>query len=77
VPGTTAHTWQAVAAGGTSIGKKGMINAAKILSLTALDIFNNPALAKTAKEELLKMRGADFKYEALLGNRKPPLNYRD
>ncbi|NQY04968.1 MAG: amidohydrolase, partial [Flavobacteriaceae bacterium] len=77
VPGTTAHTWQAVAAGGTSIGKKGMIVAAKTISLTAIDIYKNPELTKTAKEELLKMRGADFKYEALLGDRKPPLNYRD
>ena len=29
VPGTVAHTWQATAAGGTSIGVKGMLVAAK------------------------------------------------
>jgi aminobenzoyl-glutamate utilization protein B len=34
VPGTSAHSWQAVAAGGTSIGLKGMIVAAKTLALT-------------------------------------------
>ncbi len=76
VPGTSAHSWQAVAAGGTSIGTKGMMVAAKTLTLTALDIFQNPKLIETAKQELLRRRGKDFKYEALLGDRKPPLDYR-
>ena len=39
VPGTPAHSWQAVAAGGTSIGNKGMMVAAKTLTLTAMDLF--------------------------------------
>lgn len=76
VPGTSAHTWQAVAAGGTEIGIKGMMVAAKTIALTAMDIFNNPELTKTAKDELLRRRGADFVYEALIGDRKPPLDYR-
>ena len=37
VPGTPAHSWQAVAAGGTSIGNKGMLVAAKTLALTAFN----------------------------------------
>jgi aminobenzoyl-glutamate utilization protein B len=77
VPGTSAHTWQAVAAGGTSIGHKGMILASKVMALTAIDVYKNPKLAEKAKAELVKVRGEDFKYEALLGDRKPPLNYRD
>ena len=76
VPGTSAHTWQAVAAGGTGIGIKGMMVAAKTITLTAMDIFQNPDVTKTAKEELLRRRGADFVYEALIGDRKPPLDYR-
>ena len=32
VPGTPAHSWQAVAAGGTSIGVKGMVVAAKSMA---------------------------------------------
>lgn len=76
VPGTSAHTWQAVAAGGTDIGIKGMMVAAKTMALTAMDIFNNPEVTKTAKEELLRRRGVDFIYEALVGDRKPPLDYR-
>mgnify|MGYP000208991385 CR=1 FL=1 len=76
VPGTSAHSWQAVAAGGMSIGHKGMINAAKTLALSAIEIIQNPELATKAKAELLKRRGDNFKYEALLGDRKPPLDYR-
>ena len=76
VPGTSAHSWQAVAAGGTSIGQKGMMVAAKTIALTAIDIYNDPSIAEKAKAELLKRRGSDFVYEALLGNREPPLDYR-
>lgn len=76
VPGTSAHTWQAVAAGGTSIGIKGMMVAAKTLALTALDVFKNPKLAEDAKAELDRRRGANFKYESLVGDREAPLDYR-
>lgn len=76
VPGTPAHSWQAVACGGTEIGTKGMMVAAKTMALTAIDCFTNAALIKTAKEEHVKAVGT-YKYEALLGNRKPALNYRD
>lgn len=76
VPGTSAHTWQAVAAGGMSIGKKGMMVAAKTLTLTAMDIFKNPSVTTEALGELNKRRGANFTYEALVGDRKPPLDYR-
>lgn len=75
-PGTPAHSWQAVACGGTEIGTKGMLVAAKTMALTAIDLFTNPTLIQQSKEEFLKMKG-DYKYEALLGNRKPALNYRD
>jgi aminobenzoyl-glutamate utilization protein B len=76
VPGTSAHTWQAVAAGGMSIGQKGMMVAAKTLTLTAMDIFKDPSVTVKAKAELDRRRGANFKYEALTGDRKPPLDYR-
>lgn len=76
VPGTSAHTWQAVAAGGMSIGKKGAMVAAKTLALTGIDILKNPSLCETAQTELIRRRGANFKYEPLLGDREPPLDYR-
>ncbi len=75
-PGTPAHSWQAVACGGTEIGTKGMMVAAKTMAMTAIDLFINPALIQHAKDEFVKAKG-DYKYEALLGTRKPALNYRD
>ncbi|MGI9549968.1 MAG: amidohydrolase [Aurantibacter sp.] len=77
VPGTPAHSWQAVAAGGTSIGKKGMMVAAKTLTMTAIDLFEKPDLVKKAKAEFLEKRGADFEYIPLLGDRAPALDYRN
>jgi aminobenzoyl-glutamate utilization protein B len=76
VPGTSAHSWQAVACGGTTIGTKGMMVAAKTIALTAIDLFTNAALITKAKEEFVKDKG-DYKYLPLLGDRKPALNYRD
>ncbi len=76
VPGTVAHSWQAVAAGGTSIGHKGMMVAAKTLTLTAIDLMLQPEKLTAAEEELLERRGEEFTYEALLGDRQPPLDYR-
>ena len=77
VPGTPAHSWQAVAAGGTSIGVKGMMVAAKTLAATAIDLYKDTQLLKSAKAEFLERRGPDFKYVPLLGEREPALNYRD
>ena len=75
-PGTPAHSWQAVACGGTEIGTKGMNVAAKTMALTAIDLFTKPVLIQQAKEEFMKLKG-DYQYKALLGDRKPALNYRD
>ncbi|MDA9892526.1 amidohydrolase [Flavobacteriaceae bacterium] len=77
VPGTPAHSWQAVAAGGTDIGNKGMMVAAKTLALTAMQLIDNPKIISEAKKEFLQKRGADFKYVPMLGDRKPALNYRN
>lgn len=76
IPGTPAHSWQAVACGGTEIGTKGMMVAAKTMTLTAIDLFTQPALIEKAKAEFKEARG-DYQYKALLGDRKPALNYRD
>ncbi len=77
VPGVPAHSWQATACTGMSIGFKGMIVAAKTMALTVSDLFKDPATIARAKEEFLKKRGGpDFKYSSIVGNRQPPLDYR-
>ncbi len=76
VPGTGAHSWQAVAASGTSIGIKGVQVAAKTLALTATDLYADPALLAQVQKEFAEQRGDEFVYEPLLGDREPPLDYR-
>jgi aminobenzoyl-glutamate utilization protein B len=76
VPGTAAHSWQAVAAGGMSIGFKGMMVAAKTMALTAADLFSAPGTIDAAKAELVARRGPGFRYETALGSQAPQLDYR-
>jgi len=77
VPGTSAHSWQAVAAGGMSIGLKGMVVAAKTLALTVAQLYTSPELITAAKVEFDKSRGPNFVYQSLVGDRPPPLDYRN
>ena len=76
VPGTPAHSWQAVAASGTSIGHKGTQVASKTLTLAAIELFTNPKLREAARKEFDDKRGPDYQYKSLLGDRDPPLDYR-
>lgn len=76
VPGTSAHSWQSTAASGMTIGYKGAQVAAKTLTLAAIELFTNEGLRIAARKEFEQRRGGDFYYEALLGDRPPPLDYR-
>ncbi|MCA8901838.1 MAG: amidohydrolase [Hyphomonas sp.] len=76
VPGTSAHSWQAVAVSGNSIGYKGAQVAAKTLTLMGVELFTNPKLRTAAREEFDAARGPDYQYKSLLGDRAPPLDYR-
>ena len=49
----------------------------KTFALTTVDLYTQPALIQQAKLELDRRRGADFTYRSLLGDRKPPLDYRN
>lgn len=76
VPGTPAHSWQAVAAGGMSIGHKGTLLAAETLAATAAELFQSPETIEAATAEFEEARGPGFGYTALIGDRAPPLDYR-
>ena len=77
VPGTPGHSWQAVASGGTTIGLKGEKLAAQVLSDTAIEIYLDPSIVEEAEKELSRRVGKDFNYFPLLGDRDPPLDYRN
>lgn len=77
VPGTPGHTWQSTACSGSSIGRKGMVVAAKTLALTASDLFTNPAALSAAKKDFDQRRGAHTYRSRVPADRKPPLKYRE
>jgi aminobenzoyl-glutamate utilization protein B len=76
VAGSPGHSWQNVAAGGTTIGTKGAITAAKVFSLTAIDLFTNPALLVAIKADFKQSRGKDYKYTPIVPDKGPELDYR-
>lgn len=76
VPGTPAHSWQAVAASGAPIGTKGALTAAKVLALTTVALLQSPQTVTAAKNEFAQRRGAQFRYVPLLDRTTPPLDYR-
>ena len=69
---THGRLWQSA---GMGIGMKGMMNAAKTIAGTAVDLYNNPEAVKNAKKELLEWRRPKFNYYSLLGGREAPLDY--
>jgi aminobenzoyl-glutamate utilization protein B len=78
VPGTPAHSWQAVAAGGTTVGRQGMLLAARTLAAVAWDLFRDPETIAAARAELERRHAAtDYRYQPLLEPGQPaPLDYR-
>jgi aminobenzoyl-glutamate utilization protein B len=70
--GVPWHAWPVVAAGGMSIGHKGMALAAKTLAATMVDLFDDPAaLAAVRAEFAAKTKG--FVYQPFIPDGPPPL----
>lgn len=77
VPGTPGHSWQSTACTGMSIGRKGMIVAAKTLALTAVDLFTDPKQVEVARANFNQRRAGHEYRSRIPPEQKPPLNYRD
>ncbi len=69
---TPWHSWAVVACGGMSIGHKGMIYSSKAMSMTMLDLFENPELVKKVKAEYKERKG-DEVYKAIIPEGPPPI----
>ena len=52
--GVPGHSWQIVSMGKSTIAKKGMKLAAKVLAATAIDLFEDGELLEKAKAEFAK-----------------------
>ncbi|MBM3740109.1 MAG: amidohydrolase [Acidobacteria bacterium] len=77
VPGTSAHTWQATACSGGTIGRKGMAVGAKTLVLTALDLMLDPKLMEQVRAAFDRRRNGITYRSRIPEGRKAPLQYRD
>ncbi len=70
--GVPWHAWPVVAAGGMSIGHKGLVQAAKVLAATMYDLYDRPAAREAVQAEFReKTRG--FTYEPFVPDGPPPL----
>ena len=71
--GTALHSWQAVAQGRSTIAHKGMLYAAKIMALTAIDFLQNPELADEARKELTETLNGETYPNPLPEDLKPEI----
>jgi len=63
--GTPGHSWQRVAQGKSSIAHKGMLAAVKVLTMSALEFFSDPALVEQAHADFKEQMG-DQVYRSLI-----------
>ncbi|MBO4340654.1 MAG: amidohydrolase [Bacteroidales bacterium] len=70
------HTWQQTAIGGTTIGTKALLNVARVFYMTAVDLYTDPSKVKAIHREFESVQGPAPTFTPLMGNRKPPLDYR-
>lgn len=74
--GSPGHSWQNVAAIGSTIGEKGVIYAAQVMSTSALDLFEQPEQVAAAKADWQR-RTKERKYTSLIPKgQKAPLKIR-
>jgi aminobenzoyl-glutamate utilization protein B len=77
VPGVAAHTWQAAASAGMSIGQDGMVIASKAIAFTALDLLTNQQLVDAAKADFDRRLAGKNYHSPIPAGQKPLINYRD
>lgn len=69
------HTWYFSSIAGTTIGTKAMLNAAKTIYLTLVELYQKPKELQKIREEWESAQGKDYKYESLIGNEPPALEF--
>ena len=57
--GTPGHSWQTVASCGSSIGRKGLLFAAKAMALAGLGLLTKPALLEQAQAEFVSAKNGN------------------
>lgn len=75
-PGTPAHSWQAAATAGTSIGRQGMLVAARTLALSAMELIETPNAIDAAKTSFERRRAGRSWTTRIAVDSKPPIDYK-
>jgi len=68
----SGHSWGIVASSGSSIGHKGMMHAAKIMALSAIDCYNDPVHLQKAREEFIRITKGKPYQSPLPAHVQPP-----
>jgi aminobenzoyl-glutamate utilization protein B len=66
------HAWPVVATGGMSIGHKGMLHAAKVIAVTAVDLFQDIKLREAIRAEFAEQTKG-FVYKPWIPDGPPPV----
>jgi aminobenzoyl-glutamate utilization protein B len=66
------HAWPVVASGGMSIGHKGLVQAAKVLAATMVDLYEQPTALTAVQDEFKAKKGATV-YKAYVPEGPPPV----
>jgi aminobenzoyl-glutamate utilization protein B len=74
IMGSPGHSWQNVSCGRMSIGKKGMLMAAKVLATTAFDMMTNEELREQAWQEFNKVSEKTPYKSPFPEDHKPPFH---
>jgi len=70
--GSPGHSWQNVAAIGSPIGHKGLMTAAKVMALSAVDLLTDPQALKDAKADFdARMKGRKYTTKVPAGQKAP------
>jgi aminobenzoyl-glutamate utilization protein B len=73
--GVSMHTWAVTACGGMSIGLKGALAAAHVLTATAVDVFADEELRSSARADF-EGRTEGFEYVSPIAGQTGPRGYR-
>lgn len=68
------HNWQVTALARSTIGKKAMVVAAKVLAASAVDLFTKPQIIEEAKQELSKRLGGRQYSSLIPEDLSPPID---
>jgi aminobenzoyl-glutamate utilization protein B len=74
--GTAGHSWQFTAASGMGIGHKGMLTAARIMALAAVEFYKDPSLVEQAKAEFAAVVAEEPYKSPLPDDAVPPVKER-